>query len=94
MVISVEQMGNKKKSKSIDLYQYGNENWGRYKLSLKFAGAMFGSPHRIAVDYQYCSTPIRGQLCQIWLSQIAKQVERHYFITCFSLDEILLNFFF
>ena len=55
-----------------------------HKPSPNYAGVMFCSQHR-------CRRPLlntdKGQLCQIWFSQIAMQVERHHFIACLSLRE-------
>ena len=55
---------------------YTREIWDMHKVSPNSADAMCSSPQR-------CRPPLfntdKRRLCQIWLSPVAKQVERHHF---------------
>ena len=53
---------------------------GIHKLSPSSAGAMFCSPHRRRRPPLLSINTDKRQLCHIWLSSTAKQVERHHFL--------------
>ena len=66
------------------LHQDGNKDRDRHKLSLNSAGAMFGSPHRIAADdHQYCSTPTRGDYARLGLVRTPSRWSATIFMLAF-----------
>ena len=70
-----------------------NEDWEWAQAATKSCGRNVLLPASLQTVTQRCSTPTKGRLCQIGASHATKQVERHHFIACFSLNEILSKFF-
>ena len=72
-------LGHLSLKRAWDPDRYGSWRWPQAITKLRRRNVPLPARYASAADDPHCSTQTNGKLYQIWLSPIAKQVERHHF---------------